>query len=66
MVEALPVQFVAPDGVMYSVHEIDDPLSPRGRCLMFVGRDVFRRVRDYPDGWRELSGPELWALSWNT
>lgn len=33
------------------------------RSLYFVGDGVFRRVRSYPAGWRDLSDAELATLS---
>jgi hypothetical protein len=34
------------------------------RCLVFDTSDTFRRVRQFPENWRELSPGELVALSW--
>lgn len=64
--ERLPtVRFVDQDHVIWTVHEIRDPISARGSSLIFVSPDGFRRVRDYPDDWRTLSPAELASLSWN-
>lgn len=59
-----PVHFVAPDYTNWTVHEIHDPHTASGHSLIFVSPSGFRRVRDYPAAWRELSAQELWALSW--
>jgi hypothetical protein len=32
--------------------------------LVFESTDSARRVREYPENWRELSAAELEALSW--
>lgn len=64
--ERLPmVRFVDQNHIMWSVHEIADPMSTRGSSLIFVSPDGFRRVRDYPENWRELPPAELARLSWN-
>lgn len=34
------------------------------KCLVFDTIDTFRRVRHYPDNWREMTPDELLALSW--
>jgi hypothetical protein len=62
--EPNPVHFVAPDYSSWTVHEVHDPAAERERSLIFVSTAGFRRVRSYPDDWRTLSAPELWALSW--
>lgn len=59
-----PVYFQAPDFTHWTVHEVHDPTTGRGRSLIFVSAAGFRRVRGYPDGWRALGAAELWALSW--
>ena len=72
-----PLRFVGPDGAVWSVHEITDqpqagqlPVvhgveAPRPpSALLFVSAGGFRRVREYPSNWRELSTTELWELSW--
>jgi hypothetical protein len=35
-----------------------------GNTLVFETEGVIRRVRNYPDNWRELPPAELFALSW--
>jgi hypothetical protein len=34
-------------------------------ALVFESNMIFRRVRDFPANWRELSDRELEALSWH-
>ena len=34
--------------------------------LVFESETMLRRVRDYPEDWRELSDADLFALSWST
>ncbi len=64
--DRLPMmRFVDQNHVMWSVHEITDPMSERGYSLIFVSPDGFRRVRDFPEDWRDLSPAELARLSWN-
>jgi hypothetical protein len=36
-----------------------------GNTLVFESDGVIRRVRNFPDNWRELSAEQLFALSWN-
>jgi hypothetical protein len=60
-----PVHFVAPDYSHWTVHEVRDPGAERGRSLIFVSPTGFRRVREYPEGWRALAADELWSLSWS-
>ena len=59
-----PLYFQAPDYTHWTVHEVRDPTTNGGRSLIFVSATGFRRVRDYPTGWRALSADDLWALSW--
>lgn len=66
MVESTAVHFTAPDGSFWSVHEISGDGDERGRSLIFVSDNGFRRVRTYPPGWRALAPEALWALSWTT
>lgn len=37
-----------------------------GNTLVFESDGVMRRVRKFPDSWRELPPRELLALSWTT
>jgi hypothetical protein len=59
-----PVYFQAPDYTHWTVHEVHDPAMPSARSLIFVSSSGFRRVRTYPDTWRQLSADALWELSW--
>jgi hypothetical protein len=34
------------------------------RHLVFESDGVFRRVRNFPENWRELSAADLYELSW--
>ena len=44
---------------------VGDSLQPwAGRSLIFVSDIGFRRVRVYPEHWRDLTPNELYALSW--
>ena len=36
----------------------------RQRWLFFESDEAFRRIRQYPANWRELSALELLSLSW--
>ena len=60
-----PVYFQAPDFTHWTVHEVHDPHAPGGHSLIFVSSAGFRRVRGYPDGWRDLDAAALWELSWH-
>ncbi|HKG95169.1 MAG TPA: hypothetical protein VKA84_24845 [Gemmatimonadaceae bacterium] len=54
------------DGTRWTVVERSPSGSgndPEGRSLYFVGDGIFRRVRSYPPGWRDLADAELAALS---
>ena len=60
-----PRRFVDADGIYWSVYEAFPGYDRRGRAtLVFESEDVVRRVRDYPDHWRDLSDEQLAALSW--
>jgi hypothetical protein len=37
----------------------------RAPHLVFESDGMIRRVRTFPDNWRELSDVELWELSWH-
>ena len=42
-----------------------DPYDRRSRPdLIFESDLVIRRVRDYPEEWRQFDDEALWALSW--
>lgn len=52
-------------GVTWLVYLRTDPYDRRSRPdLIFESDLVIRRVRDYPEHWRELDDAALWALSW--
>ena len=54
--------FQDPSGQTWTVFES----SINGqRCLHFDSADAFRRVRDFPDDWRNLSVEALVRLSWS-
>jgi hypothetical protein len=61
-----PIRFVGPDHSYWTVYEVSDTHSQpwAGRSLIFVSDIGFRRVRAYPEGWRDMSPNELYDLSW--
>lgn len=61
--EAVPaLRFRAPNGTDWTVIELTEPRL--GTSLIFSSDEGFRRVRRYPDDWRRMEPPALWALSW--
>ena len=58
--------FSAGDGAEWTVGEYTETLAAAGagHCLIFSGEGVFRRVREFPADWRDLSAESLLALSW--
>ena len=56
------------DGVPWLVYEL--PALPFDRrttaSLVFENDATIRRVRNYPEDWRNLNDADLWTLSWNT
>ena len=54
------------DGMPWLVYELPPaPLDRRSApSLVFEAEGTVRRVRDYPDGWRDLADADLFALSW--
>lgn len=61
------VHFTAGDGTRWRVGErIDVEGSERRASLVFECSDSARRVREYPENWRDLSHQELESLSWAT
>jgi hypothetical protein len=56
---------VGPDGRYWTVYEFASSRYDRrgGNSLIFVTDDAMRRVRDYPANWFDLSGDELYAVS---
>jgi hypothetical protein len=54
-------------GVSWSAYEDPDPEPPKcGPALVFESDHVVRRVRSYPEDWRDLPDEELYTLSWST
>jgi hypothetical protein len=51
------------DGEMWSVYE--DASNSANRSLVFESEKIGRRVRNYPENWRELSDRDLYKLSWS-
>lgn len=52
-------------GEQWCVYEDEDPYDRRrGPSLVFEGGDVVRRVKRFPENWRELEDEALFALSW--
>jgi hypothetical protein len=60
------VQFIAPDGTRWTVHEVSGSIDRpwAGKSLIFVSDDGFRRVYNYPQNWRDLTPEALLDLSW--
>jgi hypothetical protein len=61
------VHFIDAEGTRWQVTERDCRLVPGAlgpRCLVFMTDGVLRRVWEYPEEWRTLSGNGLVALSW--
>jgi hypothetical protein len=59
------VTFTATDGIRWSVRELAAvPGNGDRPCLIFECDGAFRRVRAYPEAWRDLSEDALQALSW--
>jgi len=55
---------VAIEGVFWIVYE-DIPRGLEDRpSLVFFGPGFARRVRRYPENWRELADDQLLSLSW--
>jgi hypothetical protein len=57
--------FTGGDGREWTVRELPPPVYDRrrGPSLVFSADDVWRRVRNYPDDWTELSDAELYEIS---
>ena len=63
--ERADARWVLGDGQQWCVYQDEDPYDRRrGPSLIFEGSDVVRRVKRYPDNWRELDDETLFALSW--
>ena len=55
---------VAIEGVLWIVYE-ERPRGLEDRpSLVFFGPGFARRVRRYPENWRELADDQLFSLSW--
>lgn len=60
------VEFVDPDNVRWRVTEREARRTPGARgewCLVFACADSWRRVWDYPPGWRDLPVADFVVLS---
>ena len=68
MTSTEPVRFVGPDHTYWTVYEVSDSHdSPwSGKSLIFVSEVGFRRVRNYPEDWRDMTPNALYELSWRT
>ena len=57
--------FAGPDGERWSVYEAAQTAYDRrrGPSLVFEAGHLARRVRDYPENWRELSDEALCELA---
>jgi hypothetical protein len=61
------LRFVDPDGVIWTVTEVDGAAVPGARggaCLVFSSDHAVRRVWHYPAHWRDLDTEALLATSW--
>lgn len=59
--------YVDPEGIAWRVFvqvRIYDT-GRQGRSLIFASETVVRRVRNFPDDWRERANAELERLSWS-
>lgn len=56
------------NGVLWLVYELSSSMGERpGRAsLVFECDGAVRRVRNFPENWRDLTDEELFAFSWNT
>lgn len=54
------------DGMPWLVYELPPSSFDRRTApsLVFEAESTVRRVRSYPDDWRDLSDADLFALSW--
>lgn len=53
------------DRQQWTVQEVSDPTTA-DRSLVFSSRGIARRIRRYPEHWRELSDASLADLSWGS
>jgi hypothetical protein len=60
--------FTDEEGVFWEVREIRNPDYDRraGKSLVFESPHGFRRVRNYPEDWRDRTEAELSAMSKGT
>lgn len=59
-------EFIDSDHRSWRVFEMELKYDRRrGRVLVFDCSELVRRIRSYPENWRELSGAELEQLSNN-
>ena len=59
-------QFIV-DATRWLVYELPPPSFDRRMTstLVFESDEVIRKVRNFPNNWRDLSDDELFALSWS-
>lgn len=63
--ERVNARWLRVDGGQWCVYEDEDPYDRRrGPSLVFEGSDVVRRVKRFPEDWRDLDDDALFALSW--
>jgi len=64
-VQDLTRTIVDPSGRVWFVRQVFAASYDRrgASSLVFVTDDAMRRVREFPDNWRELSDNELYAVS---
>lgn len=56
---------VDPAGRVWFVRQVSSPSYDRrgATALVFLTDDAMRRVRDFPENWRELADADLYAVS---
>lgn len=52
------------EGHLWRVREVT--YADAAPSLVFEAEGIFRRVRQYPVDWQELTDAQLYALSWKT
>ena len=64
-VQDLTRTIVDPSGRVWFVRQVLSPSYDRrgASSLVFLTDDAMRRVREFPEDWRELSDNELYAVS---
>ena len=57
--------FTDEEGILWDVREVKNPDYDRrgGKSLLFDSVHAFRRVRQYPDNWMDLTDAELAEIS---